>query len=135
MRENSHVRFGGRPRGKGPEPRTPRRAAHPTQIGKGQVGLDHYQCRTWTAWHRFTVLAMAALAILVAITATQPPSPAGLAPLTVPETRRLLTALTSTTTDPHTTIRWSLWRRHHIATAHASHYKRRMIIESEHVNR
>ena len=105
------------------------------QIGKGQVGLDHYQCRTWTAWHRFTVLAMAALAVLVAITAAQPPPPPGLAPLTVPETRRLLTTLTSTTTDPHTAIGWSLWRRRHSATAQTSHHKRRMIIESEHVNR
>jgi SRSO17 transposase len=105
------------------------------QIGKGQVGLDHYQCRTWTAWHRFTVLAMAALAILVAITAVQPSPPAGLAPLTVPETRRLLATLTNVPTNPHTTIAWSLWRRHHIAAAQASHHKHRMIIESEHVNR
>lgn len=104
------------------------------QIGKGQVGLDHYQCRTWTAWHRFTVLAMAALAVLVAITAAQPPPAAGLTPLTVPETRRLLAALTDARTDPRATIAWSIWRRHHIAAAQISHYKRRMIIESEHVN-
>jgi SRSO17 transposase len=105
------------------------------QIGKGQVGLDHYQCRTWTAWHRFTILAMAALAILVAIAAAQPAPPDGVAPLTVPETRRLLTILTSTTIDPRAAIGWSLWRRRHIANARTSHYKRRMIIESEHVNR
>jgi len=54
--------------------------------------------------------------------------------VTVPETRRLLTALTRTSTDPRTTIGWSLWRRHHIATAQNSHHKHRMIIESEHVN-
>jgi transposase-like protein len=30
MRANPHVRFGGRPRGKGPAPQAPRRAAHPT---------------------------------------------------------------------------------------------------------
>jgi SRSO17 transposase len=104
------------------------------QIGKGQVGLDHYQCRTWTAWHRFTVLAMAALAVLVAITAAQPPPPDGLAPLTVPEIRRLLTILTSTTIDPHKAIGWSHWRRRHIAGARISHHKHRMIIESEHIN-
>ncbi|MEV6971842.1 IS701 family transposase, partial [Hamadaea sp. NPDC051192] len=39
------------------------------QIAKGQVGLDHYQCRGWTPWHRFTILAMLALAILVITTA------------------------------------------------------------------
>src|SRR5215831_11300223 len=32
------------------------------QAAKGQVGLDHYQVRTWTGWHRFTTLAMLALA-------------------------------------------------------------------------
>jgi SRSO17 transposase len=105
------------------------------QIGKGQVGLDHYQCRTWTAWHRYTVLAMAALAVLVAIATAEPPPPAGLAALSVPEARRLLTTLTSITTDLEATIAWSQWRRRHIATARASHYKHRMIIESEHVNR
>jgi SRSO17 transposase len=105
------------------------------QIGKGQVGLDHYQCRTWTAWHRFTVLAMAALAILVAIAAAQPPPQPGLAPLSVPEARRLLITLARPTiTDPRVTLAWSLWRRRHRATAEASHHKHRMIIESEHVS-
>jgi SRSO17 transposase len=97
------------------------------QQAKGQVGLDHYQCRTWRAWHRFTILAMAALAILVAITTIQPPPPAGLIALTVPEARRLLII------NDARAIGWSLWRRRHQATARASHTKRRMIIESEHV--
>jgi hypothetical protein len=34
------------------------------QTGKGQVGLDHYQVRGWTCWHRHITLAMLALAIL-----------------------------------------------------------------------
>ena len=37
---------------------------------KGQVGLDHYQVRGWTGWHRFITLAMLALAYL-AISAAQ----------------------------------------------------------------
>lgn len=28
------------------------------QTSKGQVGLDHYQVRGWTGWHRFITLAM-----------------------------------------------------------------------------
>src|SRR5207248_10984403 len=28
------------------------------QAAKTHVGLDHYQCRDWKAWHRFTLLAM-----------------------------------------------------------------------------
>jgi len=68
MRGNSHVRFGGRPRGKGPEPRAPRRSAHPTQTAKGQVGLDEYQVRRYDAWYRHITLAMWAHAFL-AVTA------------------------------------------------------------------
>jgi hypothetical protein len=101
------------------------------QIGKGQVGLDHYQCRTWTAGHRFTVLAMAALAILVAITTVQLPPPARLAPITVPETRRIINALTSRIVDVNASWQWSLRRRRHRATAETSHHKQRQFIESE----
>lgn len=64
MRGNSHVRFGGRPRGKGHHPRAPRRAAHPTQTAKGQVGLDDYQVRRYDAWYRHITLAMCAHAFL-----------------------------------------------------------------------
>jgi SRSO17 transposase len=50
------------------------------QASKSQVGLDHYQVRSWTGWHRHTVLAMLALAILtvlVADTHQTNPSPRG----------------------------------------------------------
>ncbi|WP_425566295.1 IS701 family transposase, partial [Nonomuraea monospora] len=33
------------------------------QAAKGQVGLDHYQVRGWTAWHRHITLALLALAV------------------------------------------------------------------------
>src|ERR1022692_2843895 len=68
--EISHVRFGGRPHGKGPAPRAPRRAAHPTEFGKDCFGLDEPQVRLYTAIARHTVLVMAALAIS-AITAAR----------------------------------------------------------------
>ena len=44
---------------------------------KGQVGLDHYQVRSWTGWHRFITLAMLALAVLTILAATtaQPADP------------------------------------------------------------
>lgn len=95
---------------------------------QGPRRLDLYQCRTWTAWHGFTALAMAALAILVAITTARPPA-AGLIALTVPETRRMLI-----TTDDRA-IAWSLWRRRHQAIARAGHTKHHTFIESEHVTR
>jgi SRSO17 transposase len=34
------------------------------KLAKGQVGLDHYEVRSWTGWHRHTTLALWALALL-----------------------------------------------------------------------
>jgi len=36
---------------------------------KGEVGLDHYEVRTWRAWHRFVTLALLAHAALVVLRA------------------------------------------------------------------
>jgi hypothetical protein len=75
------------------------------QTGKGQVGLDHYQVRTWIAWHRFVTLAMLALAFLMACAAdAAPPAPPdpynharhdGPIALTANEIRRLFNASSS----------------------------------------
>ncbi|MEU4645461.1 hypothetical protein [Micromonospora sp. NPDC023814] len=35
----------------------------PFQTGEGQAGLDHYQVRGWTGWHRFITLTMLAMAV------------------------------------------------------------------------
>jgi SRSO17 transposase len=118
------------------------------QTAKGQVGLDHYQVRGWTAWHRFVTLAMLALALLMACTAAAAP-PASSDPyqharhdepiaLTAAEIRRLFNALiiaplrTLVTTPLQTiahTEHWSNWRRLHQGRARRSHYKRRLAIE------
>jgi SRSO17 transposase len=68
------------------------------QAAKGQVGLDHYQVRNWTSWHRHITLAMLALAFLAALATdaapqrpTDPHHPVrsnGPIALTVPEIRR-----------------------------------------------
>jgi SRSO17 transposase len=39
------------------------------EAAKGEVGLDHYEVRTWTAWYRHITLAMWALALLTIIRA------------------------------------------------------------------
>lgn len=39
------------------------------QTGKGEVGLDHYEVRSWTGWYRHITLAMVAQAFLVLIRA------------------------------------------------------------------
>lgn len=104
------------------------------QIAKGQVGLDQYQCRGWTPWHRFTTLAMIALAVLALTTAAlaDTTTTTSMIALTVPETRRLINALTHhRPPDPTHHLRWSHWRRRHQARARASHYRRR---ESQQLN-
>jgi SRSO17 transposase len=118
------------------------------QTGKGQVGLDHYQVRTWIAWHRFVTLAMLALAFLMACAAAAAP-PAPVDPyyharheapiaLTAAEIRRLFTGLVviplrALTTTPRQALthlhRWSDWRRLHQGRARRSHYQRRLTIE------
>jgi hypothetical protein len=45
------------------------------QAADSQAGLDHYQVRTWTGWHRFITLAMLALVFLMACTAAAAPGP------------------------------------------------------------
>lgn len=73
------------------------------QAAKSQVGLDHYQVRNWTSWHRHITLAMLALAFLAALAADMAPERPADAhhlarsrdpiTLTVPEIRRLFGAL------------------------------------------
>jgi SRSO17 transposase len=100
------------------------------QICKGQVGLDHYQCRGWTPWHRYTILAMLAMAVLTLITAKTSTATATLIPLTVPETRRIVNAVLARPADLILMQAWSAWRRHHQARARASHHKHRHQLET-----
>ena len=118
------------------------------QAAKGQVGLDHYQVRTWTAGHRHVTLAMLALAFLMASAAQAAPAPpadpwhyarhSGPIALTAAEIRRLLngliiTPLRAQRTTPLRAIsdiqHWSSWRRHHQGQARRSHYQRRLATE------
>lgn len=118
------------------------------QAAKGQVGLDHYQVRTWTGWHRFITLAMLALAFLMACTAAaapaQPAGPwhharhGGPIALTAAEIRRLLGGLVTAPLQtqlamPLRTLKdiqhWSNWRRCHQGQARQSHYQRRLATE------
>ncbi len=105
------------------------------QNAKTHIGLDHYQVRGWTPWHRFTVLAMLALAILAACAAADPVpadplrharnrSPIA---LTLAEIRHLINILINDMVhDLAHALHWSTWRRHHQARARQAHYKRRL---------
>ncbi len=98
------------------------------QAAKGQVGLDHYQVRHWTSWHRHITLAMLALAFLTAVAAStasdRPADPHHPArsrdpiTLTVPEIRHLLPVVFDPPAKSATRLlHWSNWRRRHQATA------------------
>jgi SRSO17 transposase len=111
------------------------------QAAKGQVGLDHYQVRGWTPWHRFVTLAMLALALLTALATRAAPAANpdphrhahdnGPIAHTTGEIRRLFNALLNT--PPAQLIdqlRWSSWRRNHQGRARQAHYRRRLTAAS-----
>ena len=118
------------------------------QAAKGQAGLDHYQVRTWTGWHRHVTLAMLALAFLMACAAAAAPAPpaepwhharhGGPIALTAAEIRRLfngliITPIRAQLITPARAIsniqHWSNWRRHHQGQARRSHYQHRLATE------
>ena len=103
------------------------------QAAKGQVGLDQHQVRRWDSWHRFTTLALAALAVLAICAADathDDPTDTGLIKLTINEVRRLTNAcIIRPITDLAHRLHWSGWRRQHQARARRAHYTRRLNLE------
>lgn len=97
--------------------------------GKELAALDQHQVRSWTSWHRWTILALLACAFLSVLAASQAndghPHDDQLIPLTRNEIRRLFTGLHQQLPAPAMQLHWSRWRRRHQATARASHYRRR----------
>ncbi len=106
------------------------------QTAKTHVGLDHYQVRGWTGWHRHTTLALLALAVLAICTASTEPTPpdptrhtrhAGPIALTMAEIRRLTSILIiDTVRDVGHHLHWSHWRRDHQGRARRAHYQPRL---------
>jgi SRSO17 transposase len=45
------------------------------ELAKGDCGLDEYEVRSWTGWHRHVTLSLLALAVVAVIRARA--SPAG----------------------------------------------------------
>jgi len=96
--------------------------------GKELAALDEHQVRSWTSWHRWTILALLAcafLSVLAADCARDHTADDTLIPLTRNEIRRLFTGLSQRLTAPALQLHWSRWRRHHQHTARACHYRRR----------
>jgi SRSO17 transposase len=113
------------------------------EFGKDCFGLDQCQARLYTAIARHTVLVMAALAICAVTAAllrgrtdTQapppgapeqaPPADPGMIPLTVPEIKRILAALTTRPLPPPHVIHWDAWTRRHQARSRWFHKRARL---------
>jgi len=118
------------------------------EFGKDTFGLDQCQARRYTAIARHLVLVMAALAICAVAaallkdrTGTQapppvtpgqpPPADPGLIPLTIPEIKRLLAALTTKPRPPGHVIHWDQWTRRHQARARWFHQRARLKRDAE----
>ncbi|HXL93577.1 MAG TPA: IS701 family transposase [Streptosporangiaceae bacterium] len=113
------------------------------EFGKNCFGLDQCQARLYTAIQRHTVLVMTALAICAVTAAllrgrtdTQapppgtpeqaPPADPGMIPLTVPEVKRILAALTARPLPPPHVIHWDAWTRRHQARSRWFHKRARL---------
>ena len=117
-------------------------------FGKDCFGLDQSQVRLYTAILRHVVLVMAALAICAVTAAllkdrtdTQapppltpgqpPPAEPGMIPLTIPEIKRLLAALTTRPLPPWHVIAWDAWTRRHQAGSRWFHKRTRLARDAE----
>ncbi|MFI6151070.1 IS701 family transposase [Kitasatospora sp. NPDC051170] len=98
------------------------------QSAKGLAGLDEHQVRRFASWSRWVTLAMLAHAFLAVLRADEHarhPAPDDLIPLTCNEIARLfMTLAVQRVQDAAHRLRWSHWRRCHLARSQASHYHR-----------
>ncbi len=102
------------------------------------LGLDHYEVRSFVGWYRHITLVLLALAYLAGICATErcctvapttasPASTPEALALTVPEVRHLLARLIwPAPSSAHRVLAWSWWRRAHQSRASYYHTKRRL---------
>jgi SRSO17 transposase len=100
-----------------------------------EIGLDHYEVRSFVGWYRHVTLVMIVLAVLTAIcvkerTSSQTGKSNHASPpiaLAVPEVRRLLARLIfPLCRTACAVLDWSDFRRCHQGMASASHTKRRL---------
>jgi len=117
-------------------------------FSKDCFALDQCQARLYTAIARHAVFVMAALAICAItaalardrtdtqapppIRADQPPPPEpGMIPLTIPEIKRLLAALTTRPPPRQLVIHWDAWTRRHQARSRWFHKRARLARQPE----
>ena len=97
------------------------------------LGLDHYEVRSYLGWYRHITLVLLAYAFLVSLCvhATRPPPAQPLIPLTSSEVRHLLARLIwPAPTCAPLICQWSWWRRTHQYWAGYYHRRRRQKADS-----
>jgi SRSO17 transposase len=107
------------------------------------LGLDHYEVRSFLGWYRHITLVMLALAFLTSIVLaakspfpvsqaplacpSEPVVPTSLCPLSVPEARHLLARLLfPPSSSVPLVLAWSVWRRRHQYRACLCHSRHRL---------
>ena len=106
------------------------------EAAKGEVGLDQYEVRSWTGWHRHITLAMLAHACLAVLRCAAGGETRHGRPqrrsAAVHRTRSAPPALASGLARPpdrEAACAWSRWRRRHQQRARGSHWKRQTSAE------
>ncbi len=103
------------------------------EAAKGEVGLDQYEVRSWTGWHRHVTLAMLAHAYLAVLRKVAVGGGAHARPGGRPAARspcRRCAACSGTSSGRHmpdiaAALAWSRWRRRHQQRARRCHWQRR----------
>ena len=94
---------------------------------KGLAGLHEHQVRTWTSWHRWSLVVMVVYAFVAVCRLAELgryPVPEWLVALTCNEIVRVLNALFASVPDVEHALAWSMFRRSHQERARSCHYRR-----------
>ena len=108
------------------------------EAAKGEVGLDQYEVRSWTGWHRHVTLAMLAHAYLAALRKVvvggrahaRPGGRAAAAHRPGSAPAALASRLAAAGPTSQAALAWSRWRRRHQQRARRCHWQRRTCIET-----
>src|SRR3954447_25043903 len=103
------------------------------EAAKGEVGLDQYEMRSWTGWHRHITLAMLAHAYLAVLreaavggrATARPRRGAAAADRAGGAPAALGPAVGAQSPDHEAVLAWSRWRRRHQQRARRCHRQRR----------
>lgn len=107
------------------------------ETAKNEFGLDHYETRAWHGWHRHVSLVMLAYAIMASIRyqanslkskKNTAPDTAVLVRWSIQEIRRPVVKLSQRRLPVAHTLKWSVFRRTHQASAIRAHSQHKGVL-------